>query len=778
MRLSLLCLAWLAGILLSALDLLEGAALLSAGSLALWGLARPRPPLWGVVALALFVAGGVRHRGAEAALTFPVLEGLRGGEAVLVARVSEEPEPRGSRQLLVLTVTAAGHDGAADAATGSVMAWLPLYPQYHQDELLEVRGRLEAPRERPGSDSAGLLARRGIVGFLNDPQIRVLGTRPPAGWRAWPARARRALSEALAAALPEPEASLAAALLFGARTTLPSSVNEAFQATGTSHLLAVSGYNLTLVTIWIGTVFVLALGRRRALWPSLAAAWAYALLVGDQPPVLRAAAMASLALAATSLGRPASGVAALALSAAVFAALDPLVLGEPSFQLSFLAVAGLFLLADPWQRHLEIAFDGLQARLRFGAGPLRVVANTLAVTSAASLVTVPLIALLFQRLAVITPLANLVAQPLVPVAMALSMPAALTGLLLPDLAPYVAAPAWVALHGLTTVVEGLARVPGASLATPPLPGSIIAAFYAALAVGLLGHRWGLWPALRRVVRAVPGLKLEASLAGASLIVWTVVLIPAEGDVLSLEVLDVGQGDSLLVTAPSGRRVLIDGGPDPQRLLQLLGQRLPFWERRFAALIVTHPQTDHLTGLLAVAERYRVDLVVEGDADDSPLHAAWSAILERRRIARVHPSPGQALRLDSAVMTVLGPTPDQEGGSNDRSLVLRLVYGEVSFLLTGDIEAAGEEALVHSRYPIASTVLKVAHHGSRTSTTPRFLDAVGPAVSAISVGTSNPFGHPSPEVLQRLEGRRVFRTDLHGTISYRTDGRRLWVHTER
>jgi len=778
MRLSLLCLAWLAGILLSALDLLEGAALLSAGSLVLWGLARLRTPLWGVLALALLIAGGVRHRGAEAALTFPVLEGLRGSEAVLVARVSQEPEPRGARQLLILTVTAAGHDDAADAATGSVMAWLPLYPQYHQDELLEVRGRLEPLFERPGSDSAGLLARRSVVGFLYDPHLRVLGTRSPAGWEAWPTSARRALSGALAAALPEPEASLAAALLFGARTTLPRSVNEAFQATGTSHLLAVSGYNLTLVAAWIGTLFVVALGRRRALWPSLAAAWAYALLVGDQPPVLRAAAMASLALAATYLGRPASGVAALALSAAVFAALDPLVLGEPSFQLSFLAVAGLFLLAGPWQRHLEVAFEGLQGRLGWRAGPLRVVSDTLVVTSAASLITVPLIALLFQRLAVITPLANLIAQPLVPVAMALSMPAALTGLLLPDLAPYVAAPAWLTLHALTTVVEGLARVPGASLATPPIPGGIIAASYAALAVGLLGHRWGLWPTLRRVVRALPALKLQASLAGASLLVWTVVLIPTDGDVLSLEVLDVGQGDSLLVTGPNGQRVLVDGGPDPQRLLQLLGQRLPFWERRLAALIVSHPQADHLTGLLAVAERYRVDLVVEGDADDSPLHAAWSALLERERITRVHPSAGQALRLDSAVMTILGPMPEQEGGINDRSLVLRLVYGEVSFLLTGDIEAAGEEALVYSRYPIASTVLKVAHHGSRTSTTPRFLEAVGPTVSAISVGTSNPFGHPSQEVLQRLEGTRIYRTDLHGTISYHTDGRRLWVRTER
>lgn len=778
MRLSLLCLAWLAGILLSALDLLEGAALLSAGSLMLWGLARLRTPLWGIVALALLIAGGVRYRSAEAALTFPVLEELRGSEAVLVARVSQEPEPRSSHQFLVLTVTAAGRDGAADAATGSVLAWLPLYPQYRPSDVLEVRGRLEPLLERPRFDSAGLLARRGVVGFLYDPHVRVLGTQPPAGWRAWPASARRALSEALAAALPEPEASLAAALLFGARATLPPSVNEAFQATGTSHLLAVSGYNLTLVATWIGTLFVVALGRRRALWPSLAAAWAYALLVGDQPPVLRAAAMASLALAATYLGRPASGVAALALSAAVFAALDPLILGEPSFQLSFLAVAGLFLLAGPWQRHLEVAFEGLRGRLGWRVGPLRVVSNALVVTSAACLVTLPLIALLFQRLAVITPLANLLAQPLVPVAMVLSMPAALTGLLLPDLAPYLAAPAWLALHALTTVVEGLARVPGASLATPPISGSIIAASYAALAVGLLGHRWGLWPTLRRVVRALPALKLQASLAGASLLVWTVVLIPTDGDVLSLEVLDVGQGDSLLVTGPNGQRVLVDGGPDPQRLLQLLGQRLPFWERRLAALIVSHPQADHLTGLLAVAERYRVDLVVEGDADDSPLHAAWSAVLDREHITRVRPSPGQALRLDSAIMTVLGPMPGREGATNDRSLVLRLVYGEVSFLLTGDIEAAGEEALVYSRYPIASTVLKVAHHGSRTSTTPRFIEAVGPAVSAISVGASNPFGHPSPEVLQRLEGTRIYRTDLHGTISYHTDGHRLWVHTER
>jgi competence protein ComEC len=273
-------------------------------------------------------------------------------------------------------------------------------------------------------------------------------------------------------------------------------------------------------------------------------------------------------------------------------------------------------------------------------------------------------------------------------------------------------------------------------------------------------------------------KSEALAGVLALGVWSAIVFVPAPSALTFEVLDVGQGDALLVTGPNEQRVLIDGGPDPRRLLSLLGERLPFWERRFAAVILSHPDADHLTGLLEVVERYDVGMVVEGDRAESAVYSAWEQTLERQRVPRVTLTPGQALSLGGASMVLMAPEREQPASDNDRSLVFRIAYGEVSFLLTGDVEASGEETLLQSPYPLQSTVLKVAHHGSRSSTTMPFLEAVQPAASVISVGARNRHGHPSPEVLGRLEARPIYRTDENGSVAFQTDGQRLWVRSSK
>ena len=249
-------------------------------------------------------------------------------------------------------------------------------------------------------------------------------------------------------------------------------------------------------------------------------------------------------------------------------------------------------------------------------------------------------------------------------------------------------------------------------------------------------------------------------------------------------LDVGQGDAILVTTPDGRQMLIDGGPAATDLNWRLGQQMPFWDRTLEMVVNTHPDSDHLGGLVSLLDRYRVEQTLVSDlAIGSQLYQEWEKELAE---AELTPTVGQAgAKLDlggGVIATVLNPGPACAGidDPNDHSVVLHLQFEQISFLLSGDIEALVEQKLVSSGVPLAATVLKSPHHGSRTSSTEAFLEAVEPQVVVTSVGENNHFGHPSPEVMERYAalGLPVLRTDQRGTIEFITDGRKLWVETAR
>jgi competence protein ComEC len=251
--------------------------------------------------------------------------------------------------------------------------------------------------------------------------------------------------------------------------------------------------------------------------------------------------------------------------------------------------------------------------------------------------------------------------------------------------------------------------------------------------------------------------------------------------LHITFLDVGQGDAVFIQTPGGRQVLIDGGPNPSVLLSQLGRRMPFWDRTLDLAVLTHPDSDHITGLIAALERYQVDGVVWRDMGcQDPVCERWRQLLPEEGAVLYRGEMGLDIALDRGLrMEVLHPGAELLAveGFNDNSIVTRLSYGEFSVLLTGDITAQAEQQLVGSGSSLASTVLKAPHHGSCGSTTPSFLEAVDPEAVVISVGEENEFDHPCDEVLELLSGRRVYLTQEHGTVELITDGARLWVETE-
>jgi competence protein ComEC len=249
-------------------------------------------------------------------------------------------------------------------------------------------------------------------------------------------------------------------------------------------------------------------------------------------------------------------------------------------------------------------------------------------------------------------------------------------------------------------------------------------------------------------------------------------------------LDVGQGDAIFIQTPSGQQVLVDGGPSERVLLSQLGRHMPFWDRTIDAVLLTHPDLDHVTGLVPVLERYRVDTVIHRPMElDSEVYDYWLQLVEAEGATVYRGEAGLRLALDEGLdVVVLHPGAElvsgEEGSANNNSVVTRLTYGQVSVLLTGDIEAVVEHQLVADGATLASTVLKAAHHGSCSSTTEEFLAAVDPEVVVVSVGADNDFGHPCAGVLERLEEMTVYRTDEDGAVEIVTDGTQMWVETER
>jgi competence protein ComEC len=293
----------------------------------------------------------------------------------------------------------------------------------------------------------------------------------------------------------------------------------------------------------------------------------------------------------------------------------------------------------------------------------------------------------------------------------------------------------------------------------------------------------MWQWLRERLAGWPGIGL---LAVVVVIAWLAGQGLPDGR-LHVYFLDVGQGDAIFVRTPNGQQILVDGGPSPEALLNQLGEVMPFWDRSLDLVVLTHPDADHMAGLVALLERYQVTQALDdlgSEADPAQLKAAapWLAQVSRPGTRRVVASPGMRLVIGKTSLTVLsaglnGPSPSAAGDNND-SLVLRLDYGTTGFLLTGDAEREAETEMLRAGLPLRADVMKVGHHGSSRSTSAPFVIAVKPRLAVIQVGAGNRFGQPQPDVLQRLAASRVLRTDQSGRIEVISDDEKLWLKTER
>lgn len=675
-------------------------------------------------------------------------------------------------------------------------------PYLRYGDRLRVSGNAELPAPIGDFDYAAWLESQGIAAILWARRTEWVG----AGSWFTPAallhRVRGALAQGIRAGIPDPQAGLAQALLLGIRGNLPDAVKDDFRTAGMSHLLAISGLHVGVVmTLTLAAAGAIAgRGSPPAVVVTLLTVWGYAILSGLEPPVARAAIMGSLVLGSALLGRGLRGPTALLLAAALMLAAQPELLGSLSFLLSFSAMAGVIVALPLITVVAALATAPLAS---FRGGPalwtqhiVSLLVASVIISLLTTLATMPLVAAHFGVIPLMSVPATILAMPALPFALLSAAITAVVGLIAAPLALAVGTLAWAPLAWLMAVAGAM---PPHLLTAEWLAGPAAMVWYGALGllIGLastssLRRRLA---ELRRNIGWRPAGAAAALAAAIPVVVIIIVLLTARISAagadgrLHVHILDIGQGDAILVVTPDGRQLLIDGGPDPAVALTALGNLLPPTDRTLDIVAVTHLDSDHSGGLLGVLARYRAGIVLQGaTSPDSALYPHWQAVLARREQPAVTLRAGQRIRLGDAVtLEVLSPPGD--GGAmppagvrrnaNNDSLAMRLDYGAISFLFTGDIESDVERRLAAQHGDrLQADVLKVAHHGSRTSTAPEFLRAVQPRAAVISAGRDNRFGHPHPEVTARLEeavgAGNLFLTARDGTVEFISDGAGLWV----
>jgi competence protein ComEC len=727
------------------------------------------------------------------------------GTAEIEGMVCAEPETGNTTSTLQLSASEIQIDDTKKEISGKALIRVPGYREYHYGDILKVTGKLETPPQFDDFDYKAYLARQGIYSIVNYPEIETLDTGKGFKPLTWIYSLRNRLSQSLSLALPEPQASLAQGILLGLRGNIPYSLQEAFSRTGTAHLLAISGLHLSIIIGILLSAGIWLFGRRYSIyiWLALIAIWLYALGTGMNPPVVRGAVMGSMFLIAEYLGRQRSASTALAFAAAVMVGIEPQVLWDASFQLSFLAMTGLIFLApffQSWARKGITAAVGKEGTV---ASLGNFIADSFAITLAAILATWPVIAYYFDVVSFVSLPATFFALLALPGIIITSALVAGAGLWAPFLAQALGWIAWLFLSYFILVIQAFDALPFSSVKLSIIHIWQIWIYYAFLAaiMAAINYRKQLadffhlaGSKISPSVGRASGLALKAPktwliypLLIATILVW-VAFLNMPDDKLHVSILDVGQGDAILIQTPNRQDILIDGGPSPQAIRLELGKRLPFWDRTVDLVILTQPQADHVTGLIEVLKKYNVPQVIETEITyNSVTYQQWLKSINDNEVKHEIGHAGQELNLGSGIkIEILHPSSpllqDTSDDIDNNGMVLRLSWNEISFLFTADVGREAEWYLVAQRANLKSTVLKVAHHGSQTSTSPEFLAVASPEVAAISAGTNNRFGLPNSEVVDRLNeqvgNNRLYLTSTHGTIEFITDGNRLWVKLDK
>lgn len=707
------------------------------------------------------------------------------GTAILEGVISAPPERRENAARLTVSVHSLTQRGETQPISGRALVYAERYGDYRYGDLIRVRGTPQTPPAFDAFSFRDYLARQGIYSVLLQTTVTVI--KPDQGNPLLAAlySVRESAHDLIRHVLPDPQAALLAGIVLGDESHLTTALADAFRRTNTSHLIAISGANIAVIVALLMAACRLLprrlAGKAGVLCITVSGVGLYTLFVGAEASVVRAALMTTVVLLAERLGRRHDGLTALAASVFLMTLLNPLALFELGLILSAAATIGLIVYLPPLTRLSERALRGLIGAEK--AQPTaHVLAEWLLITVAAQITTLPIILLINGQFAPLSVLINVLVAPAQALIMLIGLATLALGALWLPLGQVMGWLVGLPLSYTLSIIRSAAELP--NLSTPLLITPLAAALYYAVLFG--GTAFAMQhPAVRRTVwrwarQAGHSGALCLLGCGVASLLWLLTAARSDGR-LHVWWLGVGEGSAVLIQTPHGAHILIDGGENPNRLQQALGDVLPFYKRHLDVVIISAPHDKLIGALPALFARYSVGMLLHnGQRTGSPTFAALEAAIQAGRMPTQAIGGGWRLQTnDGVLISALAPhrLPESATRPDTAPLLLRAEYGTARFLLLAEAAPEAIGMLLQHTDDLRAQVVQLPANGAANSNPPRWIDLVQPQVAVVVAALGNVNAQPAEVLIERLSVP-LFRTDQHGRLHLITDGERLEVRTER
>jgi len=676
--------------------------------------------------------------------------------------VTELPDVRDTYMNLRIDVRKVDTGEGDKDVTGTLLVKLTNEYDVVYGDLVRVRGFIRTPSENEEFSYRDYLAMQDIYSTLRTNSITILPSYEEVNpfW-AYMYRIKVSMIKRVYMLFPDPEASLLAGILFGFDSNIPKGVQQAFKNTGTAHIIAISGFNIAIIAGIFVTLFSRFFGKKLGAVLAILSIIFYTLLVGASASVVRAAIMGTLSIVAGLFGRRNWAMVALAASALIMALINPFVLWDIGFQLSFAATLGLVLYAQPMQDAVAafLARYLPSPSVDMFVGPF---SDYFLLTFAAQITTLPVIIYHFGRLSLVSFIANPVVLPPQPIVMILSGLAVAASKVYMPLGQVLAWIAWPFAAYTIRMVEFFSGIPGGVMVLGEFSLLAVIVFYAIL----LGATFA-WERVKGIVTPMAVLSV---LFAMTFVMWRSVLNVPDGR-LHVTFLNVGSADGILIRTPSGKFILVSGGESPSALADQLGRRIPPFNRGIDYLVVASTQENQVAALPRVLEQYQPKKVLwAGNPEASFSSQRLIEWLTTNDIKTDKAKSGEIYDLgDGSKLTILAVSA--------RGAILSVERGSFKVILPVGVDFDTLTELENGPDLGPVTALLLSESGYAPSNPPEWLAKVKPDLVVISVKAGDPNGLPSADMLEKLSDFNVTRTDANGWIDLSSDGKQVWVTVE-
>ncbi|HSM71993.1 MAG TPA: ComEC/Rec2 family competence protein [Anaerolineales bacterium] len=693
-------------------------------------------------------------------------------DLLITGTLVEPPDYRDTYTNLRVQVKAVDTGDGDLEANGLILVRASNNQTFEYGQRIRLRGKLKTPPENEDFSYRDYLAAKNIHSYMTSTEITLLpGNGGNTLFRALYAFKEKSFNN-IYRLFPDPESSLLAGILLGVDTGLTRELQQAFKDTGTAHIIAISGFNISIIAAIFVTYFSRFLGERRGAILAVSAIVLYTILVGGDAAVVRAAVMGTLALLARQVGRRQLGLNTLLAVALLMCLWNPLYLWDVGFQLSFFATLGLILYAEPFSQfanRIIMKYFPTSAAERFA----KLFSEFVLLTLAAQLTTIPIMAYHFQRISLVSFIANPFILPAQPAVMILGGIAVLLSLVWFPLGQIAAWIAWPFVVYTIRIVEIFDRVPNGTIFLGDFSIWFVVLFYAALLSVTFG-----WSGFKERIRsfgqragAVGVGSVIVTLVIGLLLVWRAAVAVPDG-LLHVTFLNVGSADGVLIKTPSGKNILVNGGESVTALSDNLGRRISSFDRKLDWLIIAATDEEQVSALPRVLERYPTEAVLwSGNRQASFSSRVLNEYLISQNVPVTEAEKDQVLDLgDGATLTVLSSGP--------RGAVLLLEYQNFRVLLPVGMSFEALDELRYGESIGSVSVFSLSDSGYAASNPEALIVNLNPELIVLSVDAADINGMPDGETLENVKDYALLRTDVNGWIEITTNGSQMWVNVER